>query len=950
MASTLDLSLKIRALVQGLKDVESLTNEVEALAKEAGADFNDPTPPLTGGARTAATELGKLKTQVVALAASLGAGALAKSFLDSAVAVENFKNQLTTIEGSSEAAEQSLDWIRDFATQTPYDLNEVTGAFVKLKSYGIDPTDGSLQTLGDTASAMGKDINQAVEALADAMTGEYERLKEFGIKARTEGDKVKFTYVSNGKEMAKEADKNSATMIKSTLEAIWNERYQGGMERFMTSWSGMTSNLGDLWTKFKTEVMDAGVFDALKGALEDLIGEIETASQNGELQRWAQDVGKAVTALINGLVSLTKFMAENRETVELLATAFLSYKAATSGIAQATLSFGSALVKMGTGAKGATVAMQGLGRAFGAIAFASLALDLIKIAGALREISRANALAEEHAANLAVTLDRQKEALAALAERTGLAIPDMDAFNQLVKDGTLVAGEGEHAWVLASEAMSDTGTAAAGAADGIDASKTAAVDAAVEVKGLAGALAEAAAAGGEAKTKLQELISELDLTDPAKITELSAEMAGLRITSQETAAAVDEQLVVALGKLNPEQLGQVGAAIKTAFDAGAMGAQELERLNNEVLVASFEALGLTAETELGRISPAAQDGIAAVDAIRASLELAGDNGEAKMAALGAAISAALEKADTLVAVDELKSRIEQMGKTGELAGTNLETALEGVRKKLRTLTPGVNDVQEAFEQLGITSPAELKKVEASARSAYQTIKQSGQPIEIQRQAWMAYAKTAIDANNGVASASLKAEASALGLKEELQKLTGANVDLKNATGDSKQNIRDLGNEADTTAGKMANLKRNTEEAAEAQKRFTGGTRTVNVSQMDQAYGEFMKSKRIPFMGRRWYENAMDEWSKMTDEERTAFIPGEKERRAKEAAAEAAKREPAAPITSRTTAAENLVQPVKTVRMNLNLGGKTSSFDVLEGQESAVESLLRDLEKSMGVVQ
>jgi hypothetical protein len=37
---------------------------------------------------------------------------------------------------------------------------------------------------------MGKDMMQMIEAVADASTGEFERLKEFGIKASKQGDQV----------------------------------------------------------------------------------------------------------------------------------------------------------------------------------------------------------------------------------------------------------------------------------------------------------------------------------------------------------------------------------------------------------------------------------------------------------------------------------------------------------------------------------------------------------------------------------------------------------------------------------------------------------------------------------------------------------------------------------------------------------------------------------------
>ncbi len=70
-----------------------------------------------------------------------------------------------------------------FRGQEPYELAEVNEAFVQLRTRGMDPTKGLLKTLGDTSAAMGQPIMQAVEAVADAVTGENERLKAFGITA-----------------------------------------------------------------------------------------------------------------------------------------------------------------------------------------------------------------------------------------------------------------------------------------------------------------------------------------------------------------------------------------------------------------------------------------------------------------------------------------------------------------------------------------------------------------------------------------------------------------------------------------------------------------------------------------------------------------------------------------------------------------------------------------------
>jgi phage tail tape-measure protein len=69
-------------------------------------------------------------------AAGLG---LAKNMLDTTAAFEKSLTILKTVEGSAEKAGKSFEWIQDFAQKTPFELQQVTDAFVRLRAYGIDP-------------------------------------------------------------------------------------------------------------------------------------------------------------------------------------------------------------------------------------------------------------------------------------------------------------------------------------------------------------------------------------------------------------------------------------------------------------------------------------------------------------------------------------------------------------------------------------------------------------------------------------------------------------------------------------------------------------------------------------------------------------------------------------------------------------------------------------------
>jgi hypothetical protein len=219
---------------------------------------------------------------------------IAKNMLDVTAAFEKSLTVLKTVEGSAEKAGQSFAWIQDFAQKTPFELQQVTDAFVRLRAYGIDPIRGdTLRILGDTASAMGKDVMDAVEAIADATTGENERLKEFGIKAAKEGAKTTYTWTDRtGKQMKKTIDGNNRALIQSTLLAIWNSKYKGAMDEQSKTWNGMVSNLKDTWARFAYDVMQSGPFEELKKQLGGLLDQFVVFAKDGTLKRWAEQTGK----------------------------------------------------------------------------------------------------------------------------------------------------------------------------------------------------------------------------------------------------------------------------------------------------------------------------------------------------------------------------------------------------------------------------------------------------------------------------------------------------------------------------------------------------------------------------------------------------------------------------------------------------------------------------------
>lgn len=237
----------------------------------------------------------------LAAVAAFGVGSTLGQIVTVNAQFEKFGATLETVLGSSDEADKALAWISDFAAKTPYELSEVTESFVKLSAYGIDPVSGSLEAAGDAAAAMGKPIEQAVEAIADAMTGENERLKEFGIRAKVEGDKLVYMWTENGKQMTASADKNSGAQIEATIKGIWNSRYGGAMNKLSTTWDGMVSNLQDQWSRFLLLIGESGAFDVLKGYIEDLLAKINEWAASGKLDEIAKTISDGLVAAMTAI-------------------------------------------------------------------------------------------------------------------------------------------------------------------------------------------------------------------------------------------------------------------------------------------------------------------------------------------------------------------------------------------------------------------------------------------------------------------------------------------------------------------------------------------------------------------------------------------------------------------------------------------------------------------------
>lgn len=245
------------------------------------------------GARRSGKASKDLTRQQVALKAGLlGVGVvgalLARKIISTASSFQGLRTQLETVTGSAARAASAFSQIQEFASKTPFQVENITTAFIRLKAVGIEPTSDLMQSIGNTAAAFGKDITEFAQAVVGASTGEMEMLKQFGIVAKQQGDIVRFTFKGVTTEVGKNADE-----IVAFLQKIGATEFAGGMERQSKTLAGTFSTLKDelanLADAFATE---SGLIDVLTDSVRTMTHQISAAKVHFE------EINLAISAAI----------------------------------------------------------------------------------------------------------------------------------------------------------------------------------------------------------------------------------------------------------------------------------------------------------------------------------------------------------------------------------------------------------------------------------------------------------------------------------------------------------------------------------------------------------------------------------------------------------------------------------------------------------------------------
>jgi hypothetical protein len=262
------------------------------------------------------------------------------SGLKMASELEAYRGTLNVVLKDTERAGKMMQWASQFANITPFDTKAVIEGTVRLQAYGINAQQ-TMGAIGDMASVMNKDLMQAIEAVADAQTGELERMKEFGLtKAMIQKKSDEMfrnqTVINNKGQIIDQQKFNQA------LFALMDDRFAGGMAKQSKTFKGLMSTIKGTWQTALAEmagvtvsgdIKEIGLFAAIKNDMKT----ITDLAKSGQLQTWASNFGDALVKVYNGaksvtntIVSIATFVKDNWSVISPIVYgvvgAFVAYK------------------------------------------------------------------------------------------------------------------------------------------------------------------------------------------------------------------------------------------------------------------------------------------------------------------------------------------------------------------------------------------------------------------------------------------------------------------------------------------------------------------------------------------------------------------------------------------------------------------------------------------------
>jgi tape measure domain-containing protein len=319
-ASLKNAGISTDKLADASKDLKQQQAAAETALSGVNNKLERHNKLLTESKKQAGDFGGSIKSATVSLVAMAGAyigvdklWESLKSILTAGDDAASFSAQMTAMMGSIASGEQATQWIKDFANNTGTRLDSAKQAFASLKTFGIDPMNGSLQAMVDYNAKLGgsqEKLEGIILGVGQAWAKqklqgeEILQLVERGIPVWDLLEKVTGKNAVQLQKMS-EAGQLGRDVMQQLFAEMGNQA-NGQASKSLERLSGQVNLMSNKWTEFKTIIADSGAYQVAVDFIQSLNDKFDELNKNGQIKQAAQDISDFFTTMIrDGGASIT---------------------------------------------------------------------------------------------------------------------------------------------------------------------------------------------------------------------------------------------------------------------------------------------------------------------------------------------------------------------------------------------------------------------------------------------------------------------------------------------------------------------------------------------------------------------------------------------------------------------------------------------------------------------
>lgn len=742
---------------------------------------------------------------------------------------EVLREQLIGVYGDVAEGEKAFKWAQDLNKRLPTSLDDVLQAFVMLKNNGMEPTNGTLEKMINANVRYGRGAETLIPIIR--------QLTQSWGKNRIQAEEA-YVLIENGlpvwQLLSEATGKSVASLQKMSEQGKLTREYMvqlidtmgkagaGVVERRMQTWEALVTKFRDGVKQVQDTIAQSGALDYFKTILFDINKEMTAMAEDGRMQAYAKQI--------------SDWMVESARSVKTWATdARLSFDNLMTGMTIGVQSL-RVVINLFTGSVkllgGALLApFQLMGQLMERMAAVADSMGMTDAAEKMRNgagliNAQFRGMMDAFYQDMADIEDASKKMADAVTRESANAGAGID---KGLKEGTGKAkatlADFEAAMAGGFRTMDDYYAAQRGGFDSL-AEYLKKNGQSVE-EYYAGIAEGSGQLGAELMNSFMQQAGDIDAEVEKQLSQRQAQQEKAAMDAKNAISSIFEE-----AGLDIEQIaGKTGKAVDQII-ANMQTIRESGLASGQQLVAYFD-MAFTKVKNMAELDALTQE----IDEFRDAGVLVG---QAYVDAYGKATDAAQKLAKEtssgtelyLTAMKNQKAAAEDAYKTGQITAAQYNQTVGELNQSIAKTEQGLakqkvaaNDLQAAYNVLGVDSAAALQQQAEAAKKAYATIAAGTSTISQQREAFLAYAEAELKAgkaNNRYVDGALMAQAASLGLSEQFKALV--------------TNINATGNEALITAAALDTLGQSAAAAqtqAEAAAKYQSASNKAQLENIDK---------------------------------------------------------------------------------------------------------------------